>query len=92
MPRVAALSYAVRASQQNTSKHFAAAVKSGRRATALAPEDPRGHAMLGTALANTGRNAEARREYEEAIRLTRADSVYFGSLERGVRRALQFLP
>ncbi|MCD9185584.1 MAG: glycosyltransferase family 39 protein [Pyrinomonadaceae bacterium] len=69
IPLVAALSHAGRADQLMEADKIDEAVTEGRKAVELAPDDARLHLALAISLKSAGKMDEARREFEETIRL-----------------------
>jgi hypothetical protein len=67
IPLASALSYIGRGNQYIRFKRFDEAISDGRKAVELAPDDPRTHLYMGTALAAAGENDEARREFEQTL-------------------------
>lgn len=69
LPQVAAISHARRADALVHARRYAEALAEGRRAVALAPEDPRTRISHGVALARSGALGQARAEEAAATRL-----------------------
>jgi tetratricopeptide (TPR) repeat protein len=66
--------------QLTDKKQYDAAVPAWKQALTLAPEDPRGHDNLGTALVATGKFDEAIVEYRKSIELNPASSQTHNNL------------
>ncbi len=91
VPLVAALSHAGRAQQFILQNRFEEAIADGFKAIEQAPDDPRTHLVLGTALARAKRPDEARREYEATIRLAQSKPGQFGFEEMRAQNGLRRL-
>lgn len=68
-----ALSYIGRGNQFIRFKRFDEAIADGRKAVELAPDDPRTHLYMGIALAVTGKNDQARREFAQTLILVQSN-------------------
>ena len=73
MPLAAAISHAVRSDHFLRAKNVDDAVREGREAVRLGSGDPRTHLALALALARSGQNEEAIREFETAFLQAKAD-------------------
>jgi tetratricopeptide (TPR) repeat protein len=76
IPLGAAMSHAYRAGQYLRVGRVEEAVAEGRQAVGLGAADPRTHLSLGLALARAGQKEEARKEFEAAVELAKADPVF----------------
>lgn len=73
VPLAAAISHAVRSDHFLRAKNVDDAVREGREAVRLGSGDPRTHLALALALARSGQNEEAIREFETAFLQAKAD-------------------
>lgn len=91
IPLASALSYAARSGQLVRLNRFEEAVTDARKAVELAPDDPRPHIALGTALSRKNEGGEARGEFETTIRLAESNSVLYGQIVAQAREELERL-
>lgn len=75
IPALAARSRIERAAQLTELKRFDEALVDAQAAVRLTPNDPRAHLSVGTILAKSNQNTEARQELTETIRLTQASQA-----------------
>ena len=81
LPLAAGLNRIVRANFLASKKQFDEAIAEARSGVEFAPGDPRIHLGIGLILTQAGRRDDARREFETAIELAKAEPTLFRNAE-----------
>jgi hypothetical protein len=91
IPLAAALSHAARAMHLVRLNRIEEALRDADAAIKLAPEDPRPHLALGSALLRAEKINEARSEFEAVIETAKSNPALFRNAENSARRELERL-